>query len=134
MSMNSLIEEAQQLADELGFDLKKIPYGFQFRLGRTIVSYYETTGSTVISHPKQNQKVKKCVKFSELKGILLKLKPKVDNVDFISGEKAVPLVMAGVNVKHRRCGESEWRSQDILNLPLHSFLNKTFEFKIGGKE
>ena len=27
-------EEAQEIADKLGFDLKKLPYGYQFRIGK----------------------------------------------------------------------------------------------------
>lgn len=125
-------QEVQELADKTGFDLKKLPYGFQFRIGKIVVNYYNTTGTVVSSQPKQNQKVKKNVSFDKLEKILKKIKESGFPEDFISGEHALNLTLSGIKVNFKRSGEVEWREGDIGGLPLNSFLNKTFVFKIGG--
>lgn len=130
--MSDLIEQdVQELADELGFDLKKLPYGFQFRIGKLALNYYNTTNTVVISKPKSVQKVKKNIPFSKIKPMLKKLKGEIDTDKSITGEQAINFIMSGVEIKHKRVGESEWRMDDVRKLPLGSFLNKTFVFKIG---
>ena len=130
--MSNLIEQdAQELADDLGFDLKKLPYGFQFRIGKLILNYYNTTSTVVISKPKQGQKVKKNIAFNKLKPMLKKLKSEIDVGKPITGEQAISFVLSGVEIKHKRIGESEWRRDDVRKLPLDSFLNKTFVFELG---
>lgn len=124
-------EEAQEIADKLGFDLKKLPYGYQFRIGKLILNYYDTTGTVVTIKPKEYQKVKKNVPFSKIEEMLKKLKSHIKSENLINGEQAVNLLISGINVKHKRLGESEWRKDDVKKLPLASFLNKTFVFEIG---
>ena len=124
-------EEMQILADKLGFDLKKLPYGYQFRIGKLILNYYDTTGTVVISKPKSEPKVKKNVPESELETMLKKLKGNIDTKKPITGEQAINFVIAGVSVKHKRVDEEDWRTQNIKTLPLESFLNKTFIFELG---
>lgn len=124
-------EEMQLLADKLGFDLKKLPYGYQFRIGKLVLNYYDTTGTVVISKPKSEPKVKKNVPESKLESMLKKLKGNIDTKKPITGEQAINFVIAGVLVKHKRVGEEDWRTQNIKNLPLDSFLNKTFTFELG---
>lgn len=124
------IEEAQCLADKHGYDLKKLPYGYQFRIGKLILNYYNTTGTVVISKPKSDQKTKKNVSFSKVEGMLVKLKSNIIPDVFISGEQAINFIMVGVGVRHKRLGEHEWRKDDITKLPLNSFLNKTFVFEL----
>lgn len=128
--MNELEQDVQILADKHGFDLKKLPYGYQFRIGKLVLNYYNTTGSVVISKPKSPQKVKKNVSFSKVERMLIDLKGEVKASNSITGEQAVSLVMTGMAVKHKRLGESEWRKDDISKLPLNSFLNKTFVFEL----
>ena len=60
-------EEAQEIADKLGFDLKKLPYGYQFRIKKLILNYYDITGTVVTIKPKNTKgekisiaKLKKC--------------------------------------------------------------------------
>lgn len=124
-------EQCQELADKHGFDLKKLPYGFQFRIGKLILNYYNTTGSVVISEPKKSQKVKKHVQFEKIDSMLEKLKGGIKAAKPITGEQAINFVIAGVAVKHKRMGEQDWRTQNIKNLPLDSFLNKKFVFELG---
>lgn len=124
-------EEMQILADKLGFDLKKLPYGYQFRIGKLVLNYYDTTGTVVISKPKTEPKVKKNVPESKLETMLKKLKGNIDTKKPITGEQAINFVIAGVSVKHKRVGEEDWRTQNIKMLPLDSFLNKTFTFELG---
>lgn len=126
-----IIEEMQEIADEIGFDLRKLPYGFQFRIGKLVLNYYHTTKTVVTSQPKSDQKVKKDVSIPKLKTMLKKLKGKVKADNLILGEVAISVVLGGGNVKHKRVGESEWRRDDIRKLPLNSFLNKTFIFELG---
>lgn len=57
----------QILADKLGFDLKKLPYGYQFRIGKLVLNYYDTTGTVVISKPKSEPKVKRMFQNQSLK-------------------------------------------------------------------
>lgn len=127
----NLQEQCQELADKHGFDLKKLPYGFQFRIGKLILNYYNTTGSVVISEPKKSQKVKKRVAFEKIDSMLEKLKGGIKSSKPITGEQAINFIIAGVTVKHKRMGEQEWRTQNIKSLPLDSFLNKTFVFELG---
>ena len=124
-----MLEEMQELADKLGFDLKKLPYGYQFRIGKLILNYYDTTGTVVTSKPKESQKVKKNISASMLK----KLKSNIVADKPITGEQAINFVISGVSVKHKRLGENEWRKDDISKLPLNSFLNKTFVFELENK-
>ncbi len=124
-------EEMQTLADKLGFDLKKLPYGYHFRIGKLVLNYYDTTGTVVISKPKSEPKVKKNVPESKLESMLKKLKGNIDTKKPITGEQAINFVIAGVSVKHKRVGEEDWRTQNIKMLPLDSFLNKTFTFELG---
>lgn len=124
-------EEMQMLADKLGFDLKKLPYGYQFRIGKLVLNYYDTTGTVVISKPKSEPKVKKNVPESKLESMLKKLKGNIDTKKPITGEQVISFVIAGVSVKHKRVGEEDWRTQNIKTLPLDSFLNKTFIFELG---
>lgn len=124
-------EEMQMLADKLGFDLKKLPYGYQFRIGKLVLNYYDTTGTVVISKPKTEPKVKKNVPESKLESMLKKLKGNIDTKKPITGEQAISFIIAGVSVKHKRVGEQDWRTQNIKTLPLDSFLNKTFTFELG---
>ena len=124
-------EEMQILADKLGFDLKKLPYGYQFRIGKLVLNYYDTTGTVVISKPKSEPKVKRNVPESKLESMLKKLKGNIDTKKLITGEQAISFIIAGVSVKHKRVGEQDWRTQNIKTLPLDSFLNKTFTFELG---
>lgn len=124
-------EEMQTLADKLGFDLKKLPYGYQFRIGKLVLNYYDTTGTVVISKPKSEPKVKKNVPESKLESMLKKLKGNIDAKKPITGEQAISFVITGISVKHKRVGEEDWRTQNIKMLPLDSFLNKTFTFELG---
>lgn len=124
-------EEMQILADKLGFDLKKLPYGYQFRIGKLVLNYYDTTGTVVISKPKSEPRVKKNVPESKLESMLKKLKGNIDTKKPITGEQAINFIIAGVSVKHKRVGEEDWRTQNIKTLPLDSFLNKTFTFELG---
>lgn len=129
--MSNLIEQdAQELADELGFDLKKLPYGFQFRIGKLILNFYNTTSTVVICKPKQAQKVKKNISFSKLKPMLKKLKGEINVGKPITGEQAISFILSGIEIKHKRVGEVEWRRDDVRKLPLDSFLNKTFTFEL----
>lgn len=128
-----MLEEMQELADKLGFDLKKLPYGYQFRIGKLILNYYDTTGTVVTSKPKESQKVKKNVPTSSIESMLEKLKSNIVADKPITGEQAINFVVAGVSVKHKRLGENEWRKDDISKLPLNSFLNKTFVFELENK-
>lgn len=126
-----MLEEMQELADKLGFDLKKLPYGYQFRIGKLILNYYDTTGTVVTSKPKEKQKVKRNVSQSQIEQMLKKLKGgEKASEKTITGEQAINFVIAGVSVKHKRLGENEWRKDDISKLPLNSFLNKTFIFEL----
>lgn len=124
-------EEMQMLADKFGFDLKKLRYGYQFRIGKLVLNYYNTTGTVVISKPKSEPKVKKNVPESKLESMLKKLKGNVDTKKPITGEQAINFVIAGIPVKHKRVCEEDWRTQNIKMLPLDSFLNKTFTFELG---
>lgn len=129
--MSNLIEnEAQELADKFGFDLKKIPYGYQFRIGKIILNYYETTGTVVTCVPKQAQKVKRNIQVSQIGKMLKKLKGDLITDDTMTGEQAISLVLAGIKIKHKRLGEPDWRKADIKKLTLDSFLNKTFVFEL----
>ena len=125
-----MLEEMQELADKLGFDLKKLPYGYQFRIGKLILNYYDTTGTVVTSKPKSKQQVKKRVSISKIESMLKELKSEIETSKPITGEQAINFVIAGVSVKHKRLGENEWRKDDISKLPLNSFLNKTFVFEL----
>lgn len=126
-----ILEEMQELADDLGFDLKKMVYGFQFRVGKLILNYYHTTGSVVTCKPKQAQKVKKNIPRNKIRSMLIELKGEIKDENIIDGEKAIALILAGIDVKHKRVGEDDWRRDDICKLPINSFINKTFVFKIG---
>ncbi len=124
-------EEMQILADKLGFDLKKLPYGYQFRIGKLVLNYYDTTGTVVINKPKSEPKVKRNVSESKLESMLKKIKGNIDTKKPITGEQAIGFVIAGVSVRYKRVGEEDWRTQNIKTLPLDSFLNKTFIFELG---
>lgn len=126
-------EEMQELADSLGFDLKKLPYGFQFRIGKLVLNYYHTTSTVVISKPKQGQKVKKNISFDKLKPMLKKLESEIKVGNPVTGEQAISFILSGIEIKHKRVGESEWRRDDVKKLPLNSFLNKTFVFELESK-
>jgi len=128
--MSELEQDMQCLADKLGFDLKKLPYGYQFRIGKLILSYYNTTNTVVTSKPKQAQEVKKNVGQSQIESMLKKLKGEIKVGNPITGEQAISFILANVSVKHKRVGESEWRKNDVRKLPLDSFLNKTFVFEL----
>lgn len=129
--MSELIElKMQELADDLEFDLKKLPYGFQFRIGKLILNYYHTKGTVVTSKPNSSQKVKKNVSQDKLKSMLKKLKLEIKSSNPITGEQAINFILSGVEVKHKRLGEDSWRRDDVKKLPLDSFLNKTFVFEL----
>lgn len=78
-------QEIQELADSLGFDLKKLPYGYKFKLGKASADYYHTTGTLVVCPPKKQQFVKKHVDIVEL-GLALK-KLIGDPSEFINEQK-----------------------------------------------
>lgn len=121
-------EIMQQLADKYDFDLKKIPYGFQFRIGKLVVNFYDTTGTIVICEPKKSQVVQKRKTIGDVESILKSLSFKVSSDDLIDGKQAIKLIRKGKAVLHRVRGESSWRNLNTRELPLKHFLDGKFEF------
>lgn len=132
--MSDFQEDMQCLADEMGFDLKKLPYGYQFRVGKQILNYYHTTKTVVICKPKSKQEVIKFVPISSVKTMLKGMKKEVSVKRQLTGDKAIALVMSGVEIKHKKIGEKDWRKDNIQNLPVSAFMNGNFIFKLDVKK